>query len=55
MKRTTCNHWCHLVCALWTPETIFNGQLVEGVSTISKASWQSACILPSNAKHVLKE
>lgn len=53
MKRTTCGRWCHLVCALWTPETIFNGTRVEGVSNIPKVTSASAqgCPVPACRLH----
>ena len=46
MRRTTCGHWVHASCALWTPGTWINSEtgLVEGLSKLPKVILSS--ILP---------
>ena len=38
MRRTTCGHWVHATCALWTPGTWINCEtgFVEGLSKLPK-------------------
>ncbi|KAK9809797.1 hypothetical protein WJX73_007597 [Symbiochloris irregularis] len=44
MKRTSCGRWCHLLCALWIPETFFNGSVVEGLDKVSRARRELECV-----------
>ena len=53
MRRTTCGHWVHATCALWTPGTWINCEtgLVEGLSKLPKVRCpQEACAGPGLLK-----
>ncbi|PVU94735.1 hypothetical protein BB561_002305 [Smittium simulii] len=46
-KKTTCNQWAHLMCALWIPEVGISNTVymepIDSVNTIPKSRWKLAC------------
>ena len=47
MRRTTCGHWVHAICALWTPGTWITCEtgLVEGLSKLPKVCCPEGAVL----------
>ncbi|CAM6106755.1 unnamed protein product [Calypogeia fissa] len=47
MKTTTDGRWCHLTCAMWTPETclvdVKRMEPVDGITSINKERWKLIC------------
>ncbi|ODV91553.1 hypothetical protein CANCADRAFT_29949 [Tortispora caseinolytica NRRL Y-17796] len=48
-KRTDCNNWAHLACAIWIPETTIGNLVymepIQGIENIPKSRWKLNCFL----------
>ncbi|CAN6603527.1 nuA3 HAT complex component Nto1p [Trichomonascus vanleenenianus] len=49
MKRTDTNHWAHVVCALWIPETTMKNKIymepITGLRRIPRGRWKLICYI----------